>query len=351
MIEGVRVVEFRAEHVQRVKMVVIRPGGEAVVQITGANAQGKTSTLNALGWLFGGKGEIPADPIRRGADRAVIQADLGEIIVRRTLNRKDDGFTTALYVEAANGARFQSPQAVIDGFMGALSFDPLAFMRQEPKIQFDVLRRFVPDVDFDAIDKANAADFNRRTDVNREIDRCRKSADAIEVPADLPADPVNEMALLEQMTTAAQTNAGIEAERGRRNTEAGLARAQLGRVLITRQQASAARRRADEMDAEADAQEREANAVLGAHASLPPLAEPVDVTHVRRQIEDARTINSGIIRRPQRDKLQQQAAEQEWLAEALTDSIDARNKQKREAIAAAKMPVEGLGFGGTAPCC
>ena len=65
-----KILEFRAENVKRVKLVVIRPGDDSLVQITGANAQGKSSTLDALGWLFGGAKPIQGDPIRAGAARA-----------------------------------------------------------------------------------------------------------------------------------------------------------------------------------------------------------------------------------------------------------------------------------------
>jgi energy-coupling factor transporter ATP-binding protein EcfA2 len=344
--QGARIVELRVENAMRVKLVVIRPGDDPLVQITGKNAQGKSSTLNALGWLFDGKGAIPADPIRAGADRAVIQADLGDIIVRRTLNRQaGGGFTTTLYAEAAGGARFQKPQQVVDGFLGALSLDPVAFMRQEPKVQFDTLRRFVPGVDFEATDKANAADFARRTDINREIARLRAAAAAIRVSADLPDDPVDEAALLQEMTTAAQTNADIVAERTRRGAAADDVQLQLEGVTAKRTRASDLRRQAAEFDAQADEAEAKAKAALEAHAALPPLRGLVDVSDVRQQIEEARTTNAGIAKRIERDSLSSKAAEQEWLADALTDAIDTRNEEKKEAIAAAEMPVPGLGFG------
>jgi hypothetical protein len=200
-------------------------------------------------------------------------------------------------------------------------------------------------VDFEAIDKANAADFGRRTDINREIARLRAAAAAIRVSADLPDDPVDEAALLQEMTTAAQTNADIVAERTRRGAAADDVHLQLEGVTAKRTQASDLRRQAAELDAQADEAEAKAKAALEAHAALPPLRGLVDVSDVRQQIEEARTTNAGIAKRIERDSLSSKAAEQEWLADALTDAIDTRNEEKKEAIAAAEMPVPGLGFG------
>ncbi len=339
-----KILEFRAENVKRVKLVVIRPGDDSLVQITGANAQGKSSTLDALGWLFGGAKPIQGDPIRAGADRAVIQADLGEIIVRRTLNRKEGGYTTA-YVEAASGARFQKPQDVINGFMGALSFDPMDFMRAEPKAQYDMLRRFVPGVDFDALDAANRADYASRTDVNREIERKRQAAGAIQLPADLPVERVDEAALLERMAGAAQTNATIEAERATRERAA----VECGRLRTAAQEcltnAATLRKQADDLDERAARMVEEAEALEAERVNQPALPSPVDVSDVRAQIEQARTINRQIDRRDERDRLLREAGEQEWVADGLTDAIEARNQQKKHAIAAAEMPVDGLTFG------
>ena len=57
---------------------------------------------------------------------------------------------------------------MLDALIGELTFDPLAFTRMDGRQQFNALRGFVPDVDFDAIDAANKVDFDARTVVNRQ---------------------------------------------------------------------------------------------------------------------------------------------------------------------------------------
>ena len=81
------VIELRAENIKRLKAITIRPDG-AMVIIGGRNAQGKTSTLDALEMALAGGRTIPAEPVRRGERKGRIVVDLGEIVVERTFSAK-----------------------------------------------------------------------------------------------------------------------------------------------------------------------------------------------------------------------------------------------------------------------
>ena len=122
-----KIIELRAENIKRLPAVNIRPDGN-VVEITGKNGQGKTSVLDAIWWALEGKENIQAAPIRRGATEAHIKLDIGQLKVTRTFKAVDGGhYTTTITVENDEGARFPSPQKVLDSLLGELSFDPLAF--------------------------------------------------------------------------------------------------------------------------------------------------------------------------------------------------------------------------------
>ncbi len=165
-----KIIELHAENVKRLKAVQIRPTGH-LVEIAGRNGQGKSSVLDCIWWALAGGDTIQRSPIRKGESEAVIRLDLGDIKVRRTFKRKGDGdeFTTSLIVENGEGARYSSPQKMLDALVDHLSFDPLAFTRMKARDQFDALRAFVPGIDFDAIERANKADFDARTVKNREV--------------------------------------------------------------------------------------------------------------------------------------------------------------------------------------
>ena len=119
-----KIISLTAENVKRLRAVEITPDGN-VVTITGRNAQGKTSVLDAIWLALGGgaasKGTIR--PIRDGEEKASVRLDLGDLVVTRTWT----GDKTALTVTAADGAKYTSPQGILDALVGRLSFDPLEF--------------------------------------------------------------------------------------------------------------------------------------------------------------------------------------------------------------------------------
>src|SRR5690242_18915275 len=215
-----KIVSLQAENVKRLIAVEIRPDGN-LVEITGKNGQGKTSVLDSIWWALTGTTHIQAAPIRKGADKARIVLDLGEIIVTRTFSRKESGgATTSIVVENAEGARFPSPQRMLDALLGELTFDPLAFARMKPKEQFEQLRRFVPGVDFVAIENANRGDFERRTELNRFAKQELAAAQAIVVVPGTPEELVDESALVTELERAGEHNADIERRRANRQRAA-----------------------------------------------------------------------------------------------------------------------------------
>ena len=159
-----KIVKLVAENIKKIKAVEINPNGE-IVTIAGKNGAGKTSILDSIWWAMSGTSHIQGAPIRKGQTKARIKLDLGEIIVERKFT--DAGST--LTVENSEGARFPSPQKMLDALVGSLSFDPLAFSRMEPRKQLDELRRVSKlDVDIDKLNTLNALDYDKRTQLNRE---------------------------------------------------------------------------------------------------------------------------------------------------------------------------------------
>ena len=145
-----KIIALEAENLKRLTAVRIAPDGN-LVQITGKNGQGKTSVLDAIWWAMAGTSNVQTTPIRKGEDQAIINLDLGDIKVRRKfIAQEDGGYTTSITVENGEGARFLSPQNMLDALVGQLSFDPLAFSRMKPADKVQALRSLVKDFDFDA---------------------------------------------------------------------------------------------------------------------------------------------------------------------------------------------------------
>lgn len=339
------IIELRAENVKRLRAVSIQPDG-AIVEIAGKNKQGKTSILDAMWWGLAGTRAVQAEPIRQGAEKALIELDLGPYKVRRTFARKKDGepeYTTTLRVETADGLLVKEPQGVVTGFLDALSFDPLAFLRAKPQEQFDLARRFVPDIDFEAYDRADAKDVADRRDWNRDAQTARGGASLIEAPADFK--PIDEKPLLDALTSAADDNDEI-AERRRRRvelTETCVRQDAEGERL--RQESEELSRQAAERLAKATEMFEAARAGLARLAAAQALPEPVDTAALRQALDEARAHNALGARAEEKARLLKRAGELEAMAAEATARIAGRAKQKQDAVAAAEIPVAGLAFG------
>lgn len=343
--KGLKIVSLQAENVKRLVAVRIDPKGN-LVQITGGNAQGKTSILDSIWWALAGAGNVQSAPIRRGQNKATIKLDLGEVIVTRTFSRQEDGTArTTVTVESAEGARFPTPQRMLDSLLGSLTFDPLAFARMKPAEQLDALKAFVPGVDFDEIAGLDRADFAKRTDVNRRVKELRAQAGAIQIPEATPAAKVDEAALVQEIADVGQHNATIERRQEGRQQAAKEAEHLQAEAATKRDRALDLRTQADNWEAEAKEDERKASELKAKLESAEALPAPKDAVEVRARLDAAKRTNALVDQAARRAKLIADADAAEAEAKALTAKMEAREVDKREKIAAAKMPVDGLGFG------
>jgi DNA repair exonuclease SbcCD ATPase subunit len=339
-----KILSMKAENFKRLRAVEITPKS-AVVDVTGRNAQGKTSVLDAILAALGGEGEIQRKPIRAGEEQAVIRLDLGDVVVTRTFKAKEDGdFTTSLKVDATNGARFTSPQHLLDSLVGPLSFDPLAFTRLSAKEQADGLKRLVKGFDFAAADKADKDDYAKRTDLNREAKRLRSSYSSIVVPADAPAEAVDESALVAELEGAAKFNGELDKRKARRVEANNQIRAWRQDAGNFNEEADNLRIRIAELEEAANANRKAADDLQDKLNAAAPLPEAVDVSRVAQILNGARAANAAFAKSQERGELGAQAHRAETDAEALTRAMESRAKAKAEAIKAAKLPVEGLSF-------
>jgi DNA repair exonuclease SbcCD ATPase subunit len=336
---GLKIIRFQAENIKKLTAVEISPEGN-VVQITGRNGQGKTSVLDALWWVFTGAANIQSQPIRHGAETARIQVVLGaagvvELVVERTFTEK----ASYLSVKTADGAKYPNPQRFMDDLLGSLTLDPLAFMRQKPAEQFNTLRGLVDlDIDPDKLDALNKADFDTRTERNRDARAKRTQAAAIIVPDGTPDEAVDEAALLDTITKAADENADIERRRANRVNAATVIAGNRDTVVRLRADAAKIIAQADALVVASDKLESDMKAAG-------PLPDPVDISAVRAELEAAQATNAAVAARKRWNAVTDEAVELEAQADVLTSNMEARTKIKLDAIAAAVMPVPGLSLG------
>lgn len=214
-----RVLKLHAENIKRLKVVNITPDPtKPVVQISGKNGQGKSSAIDSIAIAIGGANLIPQEPIRAGETRGEVTVDLGEFIVTRKFRRerspadciivngvaKDkDGkvvevsygpTTSTLTVVNKDGAKYPSPQAVLDKLLGNLTFDPLAFIQAPAKEQNKILRRML-NIDTATLDADRKTSFELRTDLTRQFKRQEALLKSAPIYNDVPETeiPVSEI--------------------------------------------------------------------------------------------------------------------------------------------------------------
>lgn len=178
-----KIIKLTAANIKKLVAVEIAPSTN-VVKITGRNEQGKTSVLDSIYWALAGAANIQEVPLRSGEQKGFVELDLGDIIVRRTFTEKH----TALTVSSKDGMTYKTPQAVLDGIIGRLSFDPLGFARQDPAAQLKVLKQLTG-VDTDSLDAQRSAHYQKRTAINAEVARLRAQLSSLPVRPAPPAPP------------------------------------------------------------------------------------------------------------------------------------------------------------------
>ena len=191
-----KILGLRAENIKKLKVVEIKPNGN-VIKLTGANEQGKSSILDSITMALGGTKMVPEKPIREGQTSASTTLDLGDLTVTRQFTLGSD----SLVVKNKDGAKYPSPQSMLDSFIGRLSFDPLDFITNEKK-QVETLLQVVNipvDCEYlsklsgfkikveinpiDSIDHAVNLVKQNRSEVNRELTRDKKTLESYGTPA------------------------------------------------------------------------------------------------------------------------------------------------------------------------
>lgn len=316
-----KIISLEAENYKRLKAIEITPEGNTVI-IAGRNAQGKTSVLDAIWAALGGReGNKASKPIREGADTAKVRVDLGDIIVTRIWK----GDNSTVKVESGEGAVYKSPQALLDSFIGKLSFDPLEFTRMSAREQREALLDLVElDVDLGELDSKRTALFDKRTAIGRDG---KALGGEPKLNADLPPDEVSAASVI-ALIRAAQ-------EQERHNAEQVSKLEAIERERVTT--ANEIQRLQELLKSTVDTHKQQ-------KATVEALPTASDVVALESSLSEVEATNYAI---RQNNAARERAAiitEHRAAYEKLTAEISAMDKTKAAALAKAKFPVDGLGF-------
>jgi ABC-type cobalamin/Fe3+-siderophores transport system ATPase subunit len=315
-----RIVSLQTTNYKRLKAVRIEPdqNGNLVV-IGGNNGQGKSSILDSITAALGGvNAKTTPKPIRDGEERAEIILETEDLIVIR---RFTPGGST-LTVKSRDGAVYPKGQAKLDDLLGKLSLDPLAFTQLDDKAQVKTLLALV-DLPFDPLqlDGERADIFHDRTAVNRDLKNAKAALEAIPVTKEMAdLEPVSVTDLLAQYRDGQKLNDEIE---------------RADQAVVGWQA------KVDRLRAELEEAQRALDEASDYSARAP---EPVDLETIQAKIDSAEQINSDVRTFEQWKQASDNVNDLQIEAAQLTEQLDAIDKRKAKGLAAAKFPVDDLGF-------
>lgn len=313
----------RARHAQ----IIPDPNGNLVI-VAGKNGQGKSSILDSITAALGGvNAKTTPRPIRDGEDKAEIVLETEDLIVTRTFTPSGSRLT----VKSTDGATFSKGQAKLDDLIGKLSLDPLAFTQLSDRAQLEALLELV-ELPFspDALEAERKSVFDQRSDVNRRVkELAGQMAGLPAFPADLPADEVSVSDLL------AQYRAGSDLISGHRDAKA----------AVGRWEASVR-----DVQAQIEALQGElAENTASLHAAIVNVSDiesqpQPDLEGIQARIDNAESTNRQVrdFKAARVVASNHKAAADESAGH--TAELETIAQTKAEGLAAAKFPVDGLGF-------
>lgn len=324
---------------KRIRDVKLAPDADrALLAIGGKNAQGKSSLLDSLTAAFGGKRALPPEPVRRGAKDAEIKIELDNgLVVLRTIDAAGD---TVLEVRDADGA-VRSPQAVLDKLVGGRFLDPLAFLALPAKDQREALLKLIDqDRRIAELDAKRERASTRRTEIGRDLKKAE--GELARLPEVTPGQEIDIRALSAQASELGEVMRRADQAKDRQVRASNQRDVAAAEVASAKAKLAEAERKLTGWEDElAKAQADLETAATGA------LSAVVQRRAIEEQLEKAQAHNRAVSM-DQAAATRRAAVASDLLAYR-TEHAKAENaiaeidRRKAEALAAAQLPVPGLG--------
>jgi len=321
---------FSVQNFKGVREIELSPTGSLIV-VAGANGAGKSSFIDAFVELFDPKGtRLTPKPIREGEDEARAEytdTDLGVRIVR-TWKKNDAG---RLEVFALDGAKYSKPADVVASLTGGLIFDPVAFLNLDEKRQRDALLAKVDlPFDVDALAREKAGAEERRLIAGRDVKRLQGALSAMPNPLDAPNEEVSGAAVLAEIESVQEHNHRID--------RAEDLVTELGRQVLDTDR-TIERLEEQITQARADRAVWVERIEVAQRAAAAPRA---DLAPLQAKLAAVDEWNAAVRARREYAKVADECAAAESAQAAANRDLASIEKRKRDGLAAATFPVDGL---------
>lgn len=327
-----KIIELKSENIKRIKAIEIIPKDNMVI-ISGKNGAGKSSVLDSIWFALEGKASLRDTPIpiRKGEKRAEVRLVVGDFIVTRHWTDNDKSY---LKVTNKEGLPYNSPQELLDSFIGKLTFDPLEFAGMKEKEQSELLLE-VAGVNLDEIDEQISVAREGRRLQGQRVKLLEGQREVI-TPEIVPEKLVNTSELnreLEKTMECNQIIAYAELDReGSKTVISGL-----------KEEIEDLENKINNVKTEI---ERHKNIIKSKDIYLKQ-NKTIEIGPIRNKIEGAEEANE-IFRANERNKLaDQKLSETQKIYDIYTKDIQALLADKESTLKSAKMPISGLGISDT----
>lgn len=316
---SVKITQFEAENVKRVKAVEITPAESGLTVIGGRNNQGKTSCLDAIVWALGGDRMRPGQAQREGSalpPKLRVRLSNG-IVVERS------GVNGALKVTDEEGRR--AGQRLLDSFVEAFALDMPRFMQATSREKAATLLRVIGlEREVDELERQEKDLYQSRLALGRIADQKAKYAETLPSFPDAPDEPVSASELISRQQEILAKNG--ENKRLRDNRDA-----------------------LDRRRAELEARIRELTAQYNevcekleyANLTVAQL-EDQSTAQIEADIRDIEEINQKVRVNQEKERAEDEAREYRAQYEGYTKQIEAVRQKKTDLLNGAALPLPEL---------
>lgn len=315
----IKITEFEAENVKRIKALQLTPAENGLTVIGGRNNQGKTSVLDAIMWALGGDRYRPSQAHREGSvlpprERLVLS---NGVVVERSGKNSD------LKVTDASGCK--AGQQLLNSFVEQLALDMPRFMQSTSKEKATTLLRIIGlEEQVEKLERQEKELYNQRHAIGQIADQKAKYAKELPSYDGVPDEPVSAYDLIQRQQDILTRNgenqrkrersAQLEAERDRLGKELGL--------LEERYKALCA-------DCE-----------TARKSALDLVDEATD--ELEASIRDIEAINAKVRTNQDKARAETEAKECNDQYAGLTAQLEDVRQQKTDLLQGAKLPLPGL---------
>jgi DNA repair exonuclease SbcCD ATPase subunit len=325
---------FEVSNVMSIRLAALEfddSGG--VVRVGGDNGAGKSNLIKGLLWALKGAKALDKhdEVLRHGAEKGWVAVNIGGVglQVRRSVTDKGTNFI----VKDADGATVKRPQEVIDALLGRIGIDPSKLLQLDAKQLAEALREQCG-LDFSDLEAEGKLVYDERTATNRKV---RDLEGSIKTMAHYPEAPEAEQtvaALLEDVNQARATNDVNQAKRRELDDLRAQAQAKLDRIK--------------ELKAELEVLEDNLQSLRTTGQALREevaTLQDVDIEATTAMISKVEETNAQVRANATRSEAKLELAALRTATEGLTERLGELEQERKARVAAAEMPVEGMGFG------